>query len=115
MARYRGTVQGQRGVASRLGGTGSGLTVRADGWNVGARVRIAPCAVCGEDRVSVERTGGSNSGAFGREVAAWHVDGTDEACVTRQKQPGGVLARQCTVRDGDAHECLAVHSEADAR
>lgn len=76
MARYRGTVQGQRGVASRLGSANSGLRVTANGWNVGANVYIDPCEGCGEDIVDVVRTFGSNTGGRPRDtVARFHADG----------------------------------------
>ena len=41
MARFRGTVKGQRGGASRLGSPKSGLSMRADGWEAGVRVEAA--------------------------------------------------------------------------
>ena len=36
MAQYRGTIQGGRGQASRLGTKNSGLEVDGVGWNIGA-------------------------------------------------------------------------------
>ena len=58
MARFRGTIQGSRGDASRLGTPRSGLTVTADGWDIGCRVEMT--AEDGEDRIRVYLTGGSN-------------------------------------------------------
>lgn len=60
MARFRGTIQGCRGEASRLGSKGSGLDVRANGWNIGARVDLRVNDQ-GEDEISIEITGGSNN------------------------------------------------------
>lgn len=60
MARFRGTLQGSRGAASRLGH--SGLTVTANGWDVGVRVDARPghddC-----DEFVIVATGGSNGGS----------------------------------------------------
>lgn len=38
MARFRGEVTGQRGTASRLGSTNSGIRAHIRGWHVGVRV-----------------------------------------------------------------------------
>lgn len=38
MARFRGTVQGNRGEASRLGHVTTGLSVTARGWSTGVDV-----------------------------------------------------------------------------
>ncbi len=40
MAKYRGIVQGNRGVASRLGTDNSGITVEAQSWNGKVVVRM---------------------------------------------------------------------------
>jgi len=40
MARYCGTVRGNRGGVSRLGSKDSGLRVTANGWNLGGEVII---------------------------------------------------------------------------
>ncbi len=77
MARYRGTVQGQRGQASRLGGKSSGIVVKAGGWDIGAEVVVQPCT-CGEDLVEVFRTGGSNRGDAVAVIARYHAEG--KAC-----------------------------------
>lgn len=39
MARFRGAIKGRRRVASRLGDEASGITVRANGWDVGVKIR----------------------------------------------------------------------------
>ena len=59
MARFRGTLQGCRGLASRLGGIKSGLTAGLGGWNIGVKV---DCRVNekGKDEICVYQTGGSN-------------------------------------------------------
>lgn len=38
MARFRGTIQGTRGMASRLGHEKTGLETHAAGWSSGVRV-----------------------------------------------------------------------------
>jgi hypothetical protein len=58
MARFRGTIQGQRGQASRLGSAKSGLTVNVNGWNVGIQVFAEDSDW--QDRFEVYLTGGSN-------------------------------------------------------
>lgn len=61
MARFRGTVRGDRGEASRLGHRN--LDVSANGWNVGVRVESAPED---EDRFYIYATGGSSAGVSRR-------------------------------------------------
>ena len=67
MAQFRGTVQGFRGEASRLGSKDSGLAVTANGWHVGVTV------YCnhedGVDVITVYKTGGSNGYSSSRQVA----------------------------------------------
>lgn len=59
MAHFRGTVRGNRGLASRLGTKKSGLYVSVNGWNIGVAVSMAH--INGKDSVSIVLTGGSNS------------------------------------------------------
>ena len=60
MARFRGTIQGNRGQTSRLGSANSGLLMEANGWNFGIRVRVSTAG--NSDRFEVYKTGGSNGG-----------------------------------------------------
>lgn len=69
MAHFHGTIQGQRGQASRLGNRHSGLTVKANGWTVGATVDITH--ENGKDVVRVYRTNGSAPDAKSELVAQW--------------------------------------------
>ena len=71
MAQFRGTIQGTRGEASRLGTKSSGLTVTANGWDTGVRVELDH--ETGQDRVTVWRTGGSNGGEHDVLLAQWFV------------------------------------------
>ncbi len=59
MARFRGTIQGHRGEASRLGTAKSGLVVTANGWNLGVRAEL-DVDENGNDQLVVYRTSGSN-------------------------------------------------------
>lgn len=61
MARFRATIKGNRGEASRLGTAGSGITARVNGWNEGIRVEAVPNTEFPErDYFAVYITGGSN-------------------------------------------------------
>ena len=60
MARFRGTLQGSRGTASRLGSPKSRLTVTASGWDIGITVEMRPCSKCGKDLILLESNGGSS-------------------------------------------------------
>jgi len=60
MAQYRGTLQGNRGDASRLGSKASGLRAVANGWDIGGSVVAYYDEEAKEDRVSFAITGGSN-------------------------------------------------------
>lgn len=59
MARFRATIKGARGEASRLGTAKSGLLVHVNGWNVGVTITAA-VAQDGKDILFVYETGGSN-------------------------------------------------------
>ena len=53
MAHFIGSVQGQRGEASRLGGKKSGLTAYAASWQGGVRVSLYHDETTGKDRVCI--------------------------------------------------------------
>ncbi|QOP65604.1 hypothetical protein SEA_SUIGENERIS_63 [Mycobacterium phage Suigeneris] len=72
MAHFYGTVQGQRGEASRLGSKNSGLA-SAQGWNVGCKVTIRH--EDGRDVVRVWRTTGSNGHGVSTKLIASFADG----------------------------------------
>lgn len=61
MARFRGTIQGCRGPASRLGGKDSGLSVDGGGWHIGGSIWCHDDD--GADMVSICATGGSGGGS----------------------------------------------------
>lgn len=66
MARFRGSVQGNRGEATRLGGS-AGMTAKVDGWDVGVEVEAGDDD--GSDVFRVYATGGSNHRVSERFVA----------------------------------------------
>lgn len=68
MARFRATIEGQRGQASRLGSKTSGLFVTANGWDRGVSV-VVRVDTDGLDHFYVYKTGGSGN-AGGRELIA---------------------------------------------
>ncbi len=61
MARFRGTIWGNRGEASRLGTPASGLDVTCNGWQGGVKVHASVDAE-GNDVFQVYATGGSGYG-----------------------------------------------------
>ncbi|AEL17687.1 hypothetical protein CUCO_81 [Mycobacterium phage Cuco] len=67
MAQFRGTLEGNRQMVSRLGSKASGLVVTANGWNIGAEIVLDH--VDGKDLVRVFKTSGSNA-LTGRELIA---------------------------------------------
>ena len=67
MAQFRATIQGQRGVASRLGSKTSGLEVTANGWGLGVRVSVRHNKETGQDIFAVYKTQGSGNNS-GHEV-----------------------------------------------
>ena len=70
MARFRGTVQGARGEASRLGTAATGVTSTADGWHIGGEVEISDDDR-GGDVVDFTLSGGSNARNSPRMVARY--------------------------------------------
>jgi hypothetical protein len=86
MARYRGTVQGDRGEASRLGHRS--LWVEANGWTIGGTMgmddasqekRLGEC-----DAIRFTLTGGSNGQHPGGVVArAWEAKDPDNGKVIK--------------------------------
>jgi hypothetical protein len=87
MAQFRGTIEGQRGVASRLGSKSSGLRVIANGWNTGVTVLLDH--ENGRDTVTVYRTGGSGGRGKSELIGQW-----DDAPAPAQL-PLCVLAMGC--------------------
>ena len=72
MARFRATIQGQRGSASRLGSTKSGITAQVNGWDVG--VDVDADDENGTDTFKVYVTGGSRNAVNARHVGTVLLD-----------------------------------------
>ena len=71
MARYYGTITGAgTRDASRTGTPNSGLSARANGWNLGAAVTMHRNTL-DEDLVTVYLTGGSNGAIPDVPVGTW--------------------------------------------
>lgn len=68
MARFRGTVRGNRQEASRLGTPNSGLITTCNGWNVGIECLANKCDN-DQDIIHVYVTGGSNAYSSARLIA----------------------------------------------
>ncbi len=86
MARFRGTIAGQRGAASRLGSKSSGLTVTCNGWDNGVLVeahadepRELKAGEQEKDSFYVSFNGGSNGN--GSTVAFRFVNGQVRAAL----------------------------------
>ena len=60
MSRFYGSLQGNRGQATRYGTASSGIDAHVGGWDVGVYARVHPCPRCGGDCVTADLTGGSN-------------------------------------------------------
>lgn len=73
MAQFRGTIKGQRGEASRLGSTKSGLCVACNGWHDGVEVRAD--VVDGKDTFHIYANGGSAGDGL-KKYLGLVVDGT---------------------------------------
>lgn len=79
MAQFRGTIQGQRGEVSRLGGKNSGMVAVVNGWHLG--VRVYAYHANGIDRIVVWRTGGSYNPVLDEVLAVIE----DQGRITRSR------------------------------
>ncbi len=76
MSHFYGTLQGNRGEATRCGSKASGVTTYAAGW--GGAVRVTVYEQDGEDRYSVSLTPWQSSGGQSRLLAEGKLDATEE-------------------------------------
>lgn len=60
MAQFKGTVQGNRSEASRLGHKNTGLRTSCNGWNIGVDCYAYFDEETGKDVIRVTETGGSS-------------------------------------------------------
>ncbi len=70
MAHFRGTVQGSKGEASRLGSQKSGMQVICSGWNSGIKVDASVDST-GKDQFKVYKTSGSNQSEPAELIYHW--------------------------------------------
>lgn len=90
MARFYGSLQGNRGEATRMGTPSSGISGHIRGWNVGGKVSMRDRD--GKDTAVLTLTGGSNGQwNLGVEIAAFEEEGPRTRFVVRL--PGGWEAR----------------------
>ena len=73
MARFRATVRGTWGKATRLGTPKNGLTATVNGSNIG--IRVVAQVRDGEDILTVFLTGGSNAQCPEKWIGVYHLDG----------------------------------------
>jgi len=95
MAHFRGTVQGGRSAASRLGHKTTGIDTSANGWHAGVSVRGSYQSEKDRDVFRVVATPGSGYGSQCREIA--EVLNTAQGQEVRHHFPGGKIV---VVRDG---------------
>ena len=60
MSRFYGSLQGNRGMATRCGTKDSGISAHVRGWDIGVYAEVRPCGKCGGDRVYASLSGGSH-------------------------------------------------------
>jgi len=77
MARFRGTVKGGRGEASRLGSKISGITSFTSGWDIGVKVEIRYDEVLDTDVVTIFLTEGSRNYNTYIQLGEYTVDAED--------------------------------------
>jgi len=92
MAQYRGTIQGNRSQASRLGHKTTGLNVACNGWSAGVSVDARYLDKKDQDVFLIYATGGSGHG-FGASMIAEFTSKHE----IRHHLPGG---RLIIVKDG---------------
>lgn len=91
MAQFRGTLEGNRGSASRLGTKNSGLIGTVNGWHVGLTLNARHDPDADTDRVSAELQGGS-SGNNGKLPEIFIV--ADENGAYRIRLDGKIIAEK---------------------
>lgn len=78
MAHFRGTIQGNRGQASRLGDMQSGLVMHCNGWNSGIKIRAYFDKETNQDCFFVWSTGGSKASTSNRLLGVFSLDADGE-------------------------------------
>lgn len=60
MSHFYGSLEGNRGMATRQGTKASGIEGHIRGWNIGVRIVCSYGNVTGKDTIMVYQTSGSN-------------------------------------------------------
>lgn len=74
MAHFRAVIQGQRGEASRLGSSRTGIRATVNGWNSGVRVEGSALADNAGDFFHIFATAGSNGATGDRFLGKVFLD-----------------------------------------
>lgn len=72
MARFIGTVQGNRKEVSRCGTAKSGLTTICNGWDIGARCELQ--VINNVDQITIYLTSGSNQSTEAIRLGTFTLD-----------------------------------------
>lgn len=70
MSTFYGTVEGQRGPATRCGSRSSGIRTAAQSWDGSVIVNLSYSERDGEDTLMVDINTSENSSAYGHHI--WH-------------------------------------------
>jgi hypothetical protein len=74
MGRFYASIQGNRGMATRMGNKSSGIDGHIRGWEVGVRVSCYYDEVHDRDICEVYRTGGSHNSSNVKLIAKIHSE-----------------------------------------
>ena len=74
MGHFRGTIQGTRGQASRLGTQSSGLSSHMNGWSLGTYVELHYDKELDMDLVTIFITSGSNSHYSSKPLGTFFIE-----------------------------------------
>lgn len=77
MSHFYGTIQGNRGQATRCGGKGSGLTTQAAGWGGAIRTDVWHDEATGRDYYRVMLTPWHSSGGTSRVIAEGFLEANE--------------------------------------
>lgn len=87
MARFYGSVHGNRGEATRMGTPSSGFSASGRGWDIGGRVTMR--ADGDRDECTIYATAGSNGYRFSSVLVAVLKEGEDGSVTLTTFKPDG--------------------------
>jgi hypothetical protein len=73
MSRFYASIQGNRGMATRMGSEKSGMEGHIRGWGIGAYVALHVNTETGEDEISVHITGGSRNPSVLKRLGSFKI------------------------------------------